>query len=67
MSWYTSMKPFRTNLELVMIKYMCSWYDSIPRVEYSLNDQMLIGMSKYVCFYNFIPISFFKLKLYVKY
>ena len=27
MSWYTSMKPLRDNLELVINEYFCIWHD----------------------------------------
>ena len=46
------MKPFQTNLELVIKKYLCSWNDSFPGVESSSNDQMLSGTINYISFYN---------------
>ena len=48
MSWYTSMKPFRTNLELVIKKYLCSWHDSFDGVDSSSNYQVLSVTSKYI-------------------
>ena len=52
MSCYTRMKPFHTNLELVMKKYLCSWHDSFPGVDSNSNDQILSGMIKYISSYN---------------
>ena len=52
MSWYTSMKPFQTNLEIVIKKYLCCWRDSLPRAYSSSNDQTFSVMSKYISSYN---------------
>ena len=41
LSWYKSMKPFRTNLKLVMEKNVCGIHDYFPGVDYSSNDFML--------------------------
>ena len=62
MSWYKSMKPFRTNLKLVMEKNVCGIHDSFPVVDYSSNDFMLSGMIKY----NFLPLYYknFKTMIY---
>ena len=43
------MKPFLNKMELVIKKYLCSWHDALPGVEYSSNDEVLSGiMSKYI-------------------
>ena len=49
-----------------MNKHLCSWHDSIPWIDYYLNDQILSGTSKYIYSYNFISI-WFKFLWYVKY
>ena len=49
MHWYRSMKPFRTNLKLVIKKHLCTFYNSCPGVKFSSNCVMLNGMSKYIC------------------
>ena len=33
MSWYTSMKQFKDNLELVIKKYLCSLHYSFPGID----------------------------------
>ena len=33
MSWYTSMKLFRDNLDLVIKKYFCSFHNSLPSID----------------------------------
>ena len=58
MSSYTSMKPFRDNLELVKNKYL------FPGVESSSNYQVLSVMSNYISSYNYIYI-FFDLFIYI--
>ena len=57
-SWYRSIKPFQTNLKLVIKKYLCSLHESFPRVDSSSNDVMLIETSKYISSYNINSISF---------
>ena len=57
-SWYIIMKLFRTNLKLVIKKYLCSLHESLPRVDCSSNDGMLSEMSKYLCLYNSSTIRF---------
>ena len=57
-SWYIIMKLFRTNLKLVIKKYLCSFNESFPRVDSSSNDLILIEISKYISSYNFNSISF---------
>ena len=46
LSWYKSMKSFRTNIKLVKGKYLCVMHDSFLGVDSSYNDIMLSGMSK---------------------
>ena len=58
MHWCRSTKPFITNLKLVIKKHVCRLYDSFPGANYSSNNFMLSGMSKYICLYNFNKISF---------
>ena len=57
-SWYSSMKPFQTNLKLVIKKFFCSWHESFPGVEYSSNYLVLSVMSKYISSYNLMSIMF---------
>ena len=42
------MKPFRTNLKLVIKKYLCIWHEYFPGVEYYSNDLMLSEISEYI-------------------
>ena len=44
MYWYSSMRPFRTNLKLVMNKNLFSWHVSFPGVDSSYIDLTLSGM-----------------------
>ena len=66
------MKPFRTNLKLVMKKYFCSLHKPYPGVDYFSNDFILSETIKYIFLYNLNTISFeyiyvfFKLKCYVQ-
>ena len=70
-SWYRSMKPFIANLKLVIKKPLCIWHDYFIVFDYSSNNDMLNGMSMYICFYHFNTISFeflymiYFIKLYV--
>ena len=48
MYWYSSMKPFQTNLYLVMNKFLCSWNVSLPEVYYYYNDMMLSVTGRYI-------------------
>ena len=57
-SWYTSMEPFQTNLDLVINKCLYSCHASSPGFDSYSNDQIIIGMSKYIYSYNYIPIWF---------
>ena len=73
MSWYSSMKPFKTNLNLSIKKYLLRWHQSLPEVDHYSNDTMLSVMSKYIYYYNFnsnqvwIYVYIYLLKWYVKY
>ena len=42
MSWYTNMKPFHTNLKLVIENYLYAMHDPFPGVEYYYDD-LIIG------------------------
>ena len=71
MSWYRNMKPFLTNLKLVIEKYLCIFPESFLKIDCSSNDLMLSELGKYIYSYNFNSISFglyifFLLKFYVK-
>ena len=48
MSWYRSMKQFRTNLKLVMNKYFCILHEYFHQDNSSSNDFMLSEISKYI-------------------
>ena len=61
------MKPFRTNLKLVINNYLCSVHKSFPEVDSSSNDVMLSENSKYICSYNFNSISFDSLFMFLNY
>ena len=52
------MKPFITNPELVIKKYLCSLHEYFPGFDSSLNDIRLSEISKYIYSYNFNSISF---------
>ena len=56
MCWYKSMKPFLDNLELVIKKYLWSLYDSFSSIDSISNEQVLIGMSKYIYSHNYISV-----------
>ena len=51
--WYRSIKPFRTNLKLVLKEYLCIWHESFPGVDSYSSDLMSSGMIKYTSSYNF--------------
>ena len=53
MSWYSSMKPFRTNLKLVINKYLCILHYYLPGFKSSSNSVMLIETSRNISSYNF--------------
>ena len=55
---YRRMKPFRTNLRLVINKCVCSLDEFSPWVHSFSNGVMLIEMSKYISSYSFNSISF---------
>ena len=46
MSWYKIMKPFQTNLKLVIKTYFCVMHDAFTDVDYYSNDFMLGEMSQ---------------------
>ena len=50
MSWYKCMTPFRNHLQLVIEKYLFQFNDSFPSIEYKSNEELLIGMSRYIIF-----------------
>ena len=58
MSWYRSMKQFRTKLKLDINKYFCRLHEYFHKVDSSSNDVMLSEMSKYIYSYNFNRINF---------
>ena len=49
MSWYRSMKPFQTNLKLVINKYLFNLNENLPGVDSVSNDVILSETSKYIC------------------
>ena len=65
-SWYISMKQFLTNMKLVINKYLCRWHKYFPGVDYSSNNIMLSGISKYISPQNYISIWFVFLYLLKK-
>ena len=52
------MKPFWDNLELVINKYLSTFYSSFLSIEYISNKQVLSGKIIYNSSYNYIPILF---------
>ena len=46
MSWYKMMKPFRTNLKLVIKEYFCVMHDSYSGIDCYFIDFMSSGMGK---------------------
>ena len=57
MCWYRSMKPFQTNLNLVII-FFNRMNGSFPVVAFSSNDLMWIKTSKKIFFYIYNSIIF---------
>ena len=57
-SWYRIMKPFVTNLKLVINKYLCRLNESFPGVDFYSNFFVSIEISKYISSYNLNSITF---------
>ena len=71
MSWYEIMKPFRTNLRLVMKKYLCGMHAIFPGVDYSYNRVIFNVTIKYLLYFHcetiasdFFMVTFLKPGIY---